>query len=124
MTRCALDAFAVTLENEILKPFLLDEARVLKKDVTEIMEEMVAETKRDAPKDKGKYARSITHETQVRSLGIKETWGAKAPHYRLTHLLVNGHEVRGGGRYGGSPFLHNAVARAEARLEAKLRRDL
>lgn len=37
MTRCTQDAFADVLEGEILKPFLLDEARVLKKDVTGVM---------------------------------------------------------------------------------------
>lgn len=124
MTRCTQDAFADVLEGEILKPFLLDEARVLKKDVTGVMVEMVEETRQTAPKDKGKYARAITHETQESSLGIKETWGAKAPHHRLTHLLANGHEVRGGARYGGGPFLHDAVEHAEEKLDAKLRRDL
>lgn len=39
----------------------------------------------------------------------KHTWYVKPPGHRLTHLLVNGHETRDGGRTRGDPFLENAL---------------
>lgn len=36
-------------------------------------------------------------------------WFVKAPCYRLTHLLVRGHETRDGGRTKANPFLKNAL---------------
>lgn len=37
-------------------------------------------------------------------------WHAKAPEYRLVHLLVKGHATRDGGRTQANPFLQNALA--------------
>lgn len=72
---------------------------------------LVKKTKKTAPKRSGDYRKAITSTSKENpATGDKEyTWGAKAPHYRLTHLLVKGHQKEGGGRVDGDPFLENAL---------------
>ena len=72
---------------------------------------LVQITKKTAPKRTRAYAKSLTYIAKENAVtGCKQfTWGAKAPHHRLTHLLVNGHPTGNGGRTKGDPFLANAL---------------
>lgn len=72
---------------------------------------LVQITKKTAPKRTGGYRRAITYTAKENAAtGDKEfTWGAKAPHHRVTHLLVKGHPTGNGGRTTGDPFLQNAL---------------
>lgn len=68
-------------------------------------------TKVSAPVgDRGKFRRSITSQEIPGPRGATFVWGAKAPHHRLTHLVVHGHAKVNGGRTRGNPFLENAMA--------------
>lgn len=83
--------------------------------------ELVQETKKTAPKASGDFRKSIASK-QVKSTARGNTyaWYVKAPHYRLTHLLVHGHAKQNGGRVPGHPFLFNAWERLRAEHEKKV----
>lgn len=73
--------------------------------------ELVKLTKKTAPKRSGNFKKSITYKVEDKQATGDKTfvWGAKAPHHRLVHLLVHGHQKQGGGRVSGDPFLEDAL---------------
>lgn len=72
---------------------------------------LVKKTKATAPKRTGAFAKAITYKAVEKPTGDKEfIWGAKAPHHRITHLVVKGHPTSKGDRVPGDPFLENAMA--------------
>lgn len=90
---------------EKLKKIAGKYARILKK-----------QTKENAPvgrRKDGKYRDSINCKKQWESPnGVKYVWyvNKKDSNYRLTHLLVNGHITRNGGRTTPNNFLRDAVS--------------
>ena len=84
------------------------------RQVTETsMKKLVKLTKASAPVGKrGKFKKNITADykgTRGKSRKVSATWYVRAPDYRLTHLIVHGHDKKGGGRTRANPFLENAV---------------
>ena len=86
------------------------------------MKKLVKLTKASAPVgDRGKFRKSITSQEFPGPRGTTFVWGAKAPHHRLTHLVVHGHAKLNGGRTKGNPFLENALATVLPEYEKAVR---
>lgn len=100
------------LSNDISKDLakiMTEYTESIRSEINEIVDdvgnEATAMLKGKAPRKKGKgggkYRRSITVELSKKYGSSGFTVYAKAPHYRLTHLLENGHRTRlKTGQYG------------------------
>lgn len=103
-----------------------DIADAMKAAVVEASAEAVRDLKHNSPRRPppvgGAYARDWTRSPLERSrYGLKYVVHNKH-HYRLTHLLEDGHaNARGGGRTPAHPHIGLAEARAQDYLEEKAR---
>ncbi len=83
----------------------------VKNEAKKSMGQLVKKTRATAPvgkRDKH-YRDSISSKkTGENDRAISYTWYVKAPNYRLSHLLENGHALRNGGRTTGSHFIQKA----------------
>lgn len=104
----------------------------VEKGVVEIGQEATAEVKMLAPvydgdnknTSKGAYRKSWTYRVDKERGKINVTVYAKSPHYRLTHLLENGHLNRDGNtRSRAIPHISIANTNAEKKVD-KLLEDL
>lgn len=86
------------------------------------VKDLEKKTKATAPVGyRGAYKKSITSGVKEKARnGNTYAWYVKAPNHRLTHLLVNGHATRDGGRTRADPFLANAVAEVLPDYEKKV----
>lgn len=83
-------------------------------------------TKATAPKGhRGDFRKNISSKRLVkRKTGSTYVWYVKPPNHRLTHLLVQGHETRDGGRTRPDPFLQNALDQVLPEYEAAIERTI
>ena len=109
---------AKTIGLEDLGAAISEELTVYHENVVEAMDAagdkavkaLVKKTKPTAPKDRGEFRKAISSKRlEKTNRGSKHVWYVKAPHHRLTHLLVHGHAKRDGGRTKADPFLKNAL---------------
>ena len=102
----------------------------LREVTTASMKQLVKETKASAPigRRQGQYKKNITADYSgtkrsargLRGQNVHATWYVRAPDYRLTHLLVNGHATNNGDRTTPDPFLQNAVDHILPEYERKV----
>lgn len=96
--------------NERMAVYQSDTARKVLKVTKNTMKRFVKITKQTAPRRTGKFAKAIRSTVEDNGItGSKGIWYVGGKEYRLTHLLVNGHQLRQGGRTKGDPFLENAL---------------
>lgn len=121
MSDIQIDKLAETISTGLQKWSREVEGEV-KKAVDETMKELVSNTKRDAPVKTGDYKKSISSKVTVNKDGeYQKTWFVKPPHYRLAHLLENGHAKRGGGRVEARKHIGKNAEIAREEFERKVR---
>lgn len=72
---------------------------------------------------RGSYRRHINYKEltgKSSTRGKTFVWYVKPPDHRLTHLLVNGHATKNGGRTKADPFLHKALDQVLPSYEQKV----
>jgi DNA-directed RNA polymerase specialized sigma54-like protein len=95
---------------ERLTVYQSETARKVLKVTKNTMKRFVKITKQTAPRRTGKFAKAIRSTVEDNGItGSKGIWYVGGKEYPLTHLLVNGHQLRQGGRTKGDPFLENAL---------------
>lgn len=99
-----IDGKTINLDDEI-KKILEDYKNQVEKNVDDEAKKVAKlgaqKLKGSSPKNKGKYAKSWSWKKIGASLGHAQYTVYNAKHYRLTHLLENGHLIRNqNGTYG------------------------
>lgn len=116
----SIDDLADTLAEE-LAGYSQEVTDDLKREVTQVAKEMVAELKVTSPHASGDYAKgwSVTTEHESAQDIRLRVLNRKKP--QLTHLLENGHAKVSGGRVEGKPHIGPAEQSAVRKLEGKVK---
>ena len=93
----------------------------IKAAVDEVAEELLQNTRADAPKDSGKYKRAISIKTAFESpTERRKRWYVKAPRHTLSHSLENPHRTRNGGMTRAFPHIKKHEEKAVKTFESKV----
>jgi hypothetical protein len=105
MAKISVDQLAAEIAKELSK-YSQEVVEKVNVSSEKVGKAAVKKLKQTSPKKTGKYAKSWTMKTE-KAIGQPHTRiiHAKAPHYRLTHLLEHGHAKVGGGRVEGRPHI-------------------
>ena len=115
-----IDDFLEAVQGELTE-YANEVTEYVKESVKDVAKETVKEVKRRSPVRSGAYKKSWG-QTQIYEGpgGIRITIHNKK-HYRLTHLLENGHALKSGGRTRAFPHIKPAEDFAARDLEKKVK---
>ena len=123
MSNVDIDRLAGTIRTQ-LNTYSRSIADGVEKAAEETVKEMVKETKKrpTGRTSTGRYARAIASQVGENSISARSRiWYVKSPRYRITHLINNGHALRGGGRYTGDKHVTRATEHAVTNFETRVR---
>lgn len=115
MPKVTADELAEAIGKE-LGDYFDDITEDVKNAVEVTTRECVAEIKQRSPKRTGNYSRSWTATEVFNRRGSIRFTVHNKKHYRLTHLLEDGHAKKNGGRVEGTPHIAPAEQNAEKNL--------
>lgn len=126
MPKVTVDELAEAVGKE-LGDYFDDITEDVKKAVEVTTRECVAEIKQRSPERTGAYRRNWTATEIFNRRGSIRFTVHNKKHYRLTHLLEDGHAKKNGGRVEGTPHIAPAEQNAEKnlikRIEEAIRND-
>jgi hypothetical protein len=119
MSTVAIDDLASLLA-EYMDNYSQDVTDGVKKAVDTVAEEVNQEIKNHITfkQPTGKYVKAFRIKTAFEDrYNKRNTWHVASPHYRLPHLLENGHALRQGGRSAAYPHIKYGDELAQKRME-------
>ena len=116
----AIDDLASAITNELVN-YSQEVTDGLKEDIKEAAKLCKDEIKKNAPRDRGEYAKSWKTQKVFENDEDIRIVVHSPKHYRLAHLLEYGHAKVGGGRVVGKPHLATAEKAAEKLLDKSVK---
>ncbi len=114
-----IDDFLEAVRGE-LEDYANEVTESVKQSVKSVAKETVQEVKKRSPVDSGEYKKSWGQTTIHETPAIVVISVHNRKHYRLTHLLENGHAIVNGGRTRAHPHIAPAEKFAEQALLRKV----
>lgn len=98
---------------QMLEGYVKDVDEAVVEALPKVGKEAVKELKNTSPKNTGRYAKGWRQKVESEGVNGTKLTVYNATSYQLTHLLENGHALRGGGFVSGRPHIKPAQDKAE-----------